>query len=86
MQEREFMKMRKETKVLLERIEIDAKRHINPFCKVEPDQITGKRFAIVYKNSDGDIVYRYTQYYTPKLLYIAVSNYINGLWDAKNIK
>ena len=78
--------MRKETKVLLERIEIDAKRHINPFCEVEPDQITGKRFAIVYKNSDGDIVHRYTQYYTPKLLYIAVSNYINGLWDILKIK
>ena len=78
--------MRKETKVLLERIEIDAQRHITPLCQVEPDQITGKRFAIVYKNSDGGIVRRYTRYYTPKLLYIAVSNYINGLWDAENIK
>ena len=71
---------------MLERIEMDAQRHINPFCKVEPDQITGKKFAIVYKNSDGDIVRRYTQYYTPKLLDVAVSNYINGLWDAENIK
>lgn len=71
---------------MLERIEMDAQRHINPFCKVEPDQITGKKFAIVYKNSDGGIVRRYTQYYKPKELYIAVLNYINGLWDAGNIK
>lgn len=78
--------MRKETKKLLERIEMDAKRHINFFCVLEPDQITGKRFAIVRKNSDGHIVCHYTQYYTPELLSIAVSNYINGLWDAENIK
>lgn len=71
---------------MLERIEMDAQRHINPFCKVEPDQITGKKFAIVYKNSDGHIVRRYTQYYAPNLLDVAVFNYINGLWDAGNIK
>lgn len=78
--------MKRENKTLLERVEMDAQRHINPFCNVEPDQITGKKFAIVCKNSDGHIVRHYTRYYTPKLLDIAVLNYINGLWDAENIE
>lgn len=66
---------------------MEAKMHIHAFCEIVPDQITGRKYAVVWKNCDGQIIHQYTNYYTPEQLKIAVSNYINGMWEErKNIK
>lgn len=79
--------MTQKEKTMLERIDMEAKMHIHAFCEIVPDQITGRKYAVVRKNCDGQIIHQYTNYYTPEQLKIAVSNYINGMWEErKNIK
>ncbi len=68
----------------LERIDMDAKRYIDMFCEIEPDIITGKKYAVVRKNIYGGIIRHYTNYYKPNELQIAVGGLIGGLWLAED--
>lgn len=76
--------MRKKDKTIIERLDMDAKRHIHAFCEIVPDQITKRKYAVVRKNSDGQVIHQYTNYYVPEHLKIAVDNFINGMWEAEN--
>lgn len=71
-------------KATLERIEMDAKRHIHYFCEVAPDQITGRKYAIVRKNCFGQIIHRYTDYHNIEQLEIAVKYLILGMMESQN--